>query len=126
RTPAEAAPDAEGSAPTGSGALGDALRGHVEAALRANGGNIRRTAAALGISRNTLRARMDKYGLRHAEAVLRAPPQTTPSPEGAVPTEWERRHLAFLRARVLPSSTVDIARAFEVIAEKVRSFGGRV
>jgi transcriptional regulator with PAS, ATPase and Fis domain len=65
KTPADAA---EVSAPPGPESLDDALRGHVEAALRATGGNIRRTAAALGISRNTLRARMDKYGLRHSEA----------------------------------------------------------
>ena len=62
----KAADGAEASAPTVPGSMDDALRGHVEAALRASGGNIRRTAAALGISRNTLRARMDKYGLRHS------------------------------------------------------------
>jgi transcriptional regulator with AAA-type ATPase domain len=123
RTPADAA---EASAPAVPGSLDDALRGHLEAALRATGGNIRRTAAALGISPNTLRARMDKYGLRNSEAELRAPPRTPPPPEVAAPAEWERRHLAFLRARLLPSSTVDAARALDVIAEKVRSFGGRI
>jgi len=123
RTPADAAAV---SAPPVPGSLDDALRGHVEAALRATGGNIRRTAAALGISRNTLRARMDKYGLRHPEAVLSSPPRPLPTIEGSVPTEWERRHLAFLRVRLLPSSTVDVARALEVIAEKVRSLGGRI
>ena len=46
------------------------MRARIEAALRASGGNIRRTAAALGISRNTLRARMDKYGLRHRDRAL--------------------------------------------------------
>jgi tetratricopeptide (TPR) repeat protein len=121
RTPADAAAV---TAPTVS--LDDALRGHVEAALRATGGNIRRTAAALGISRNTLRARMDRYGLRHAEAVRSVPPRPLPPPEGAVPTEWERRHLAFLRARLVPSSTVDFNTALEAIPEKVRSFGGRI
>jgi DNA-binding NtrC family response regulator/tetratricopeptide (TPR) repeat protein len=117
---------AEVSAPAVPGALDDALRGHLEAALRATGGNIRRTAVALGISRNTLRARMDKYGLRHHPVVASPPPPTLPTPSGPAPTEWERRHLAFLRARLLPSSTVDVARALEVIAEKVRSFGGRI
>jgi DNA-binding NtrC family response regulator len=97
----KAADGAEASAPTVPGSMEDALRGHVEAALRANGGNIRRTAAALDISRNTLRARMDKYGLRHSVAVPSTPSPTAPSPEGAVPTEWERRHLAFLRTRLL-------------------------
>jgi transcriptional regulator with AAA-type ATPase domain/tetratricopeptide (TPR) repeat protein len=123
RTPGDAA---EVSAPPVPESLDDALRGHVEAALRGTGGNIRRTAAALGISRNTLRARMDKYGLRNSAAALRAPPRNPPPPEVAAPTEWERRHLAFLRARLLPSSTVDAARALAVIAEKVRSFGGRI
>jgi transposase-like protein len=123
RAPADAAPV---SAPPVPGSLDDALRGHVEAALRASGGNIRRTAAALGISRNTLRARMDKYGLRNSESALRAPPRTPPPLEGSVPTEWERRHLAFLRARLLPSSTVDVNTALEVITDKVRSFGGRI
>src|SRR6266542_2154433 len=111
------------------GSLDDVLRVRIEGGLRDTGGNIRRTAAALGISRNTLRARMDKYGLRHPEAGPSAPPRaarTVPAPDGLVPTEWERRHLAFLRARVLSSSTVEVARALEVIAEKVRSFGGRI
>ena len=131
RNPADDATDAaEVSAPTVPGSLDDGLRGHIEAALRANDGNIRRTAVALGISRNTLRARMDKYGLRHSEAGLRATRRARrrdpARPDGSVPTEWERRHLAFLRARVLPSSAVDVARALEVIAEKVESFGGRI
>ena len=80
--PADAA---EVSAPPVPGSLDDAFRGHLEAALRASGGNIRRTAVALGISRNTLRARMDKYALRHSEAGLSAPPRTLPPPEGSVP-----------------------------------------
>jgi NB-ARC domain/Bacterial regulatory protein, Fis family len=49
------------------GSLDEALRARIEVALRDTGGNIRRSAAALGISRNTLRARMEKYGLRHRE-----------------------------------------------------------
>jgi transcriptional regulator with AAA-type ATPase domain/predicted ATPase len=51
-----------------AGSLDDALRARIEAALHDTGGNIRRSAAALGISRNTLRARMDRYGLRHHHA----------------------------------------------------------
>jgi transcriptional regulator with PAS, ATPase and Fis domain len=43
------------------------LRATIEATLRRHAGNIRRTAAALGLSRNTLRARMDRYGLRHPD-----------------------------------------------------------
>ena len=73
KTPADAA---EVSAPTVAGSLDDALRDHLEAALRANGGNIRRTAVALGISRNTLSARMDKYGLRQPTTALSVSPRT--------------------------------------------------
>ena len=108
--------------------LDDALRARIEAALAETGGNIRRTATVLGISRNTLRARMDRYGLRERHPVQAPasreapPPPVTPS----VPVEWERRHLAFLRVRVRPSPTVDLRRALEVAGEKVTSFGGRI
>ena len=95
------------SEPTDPGALDDAVRGHVEAALKANAGNIRRTAAALGISR--------KHAARAHGQVRLAPCRggaeraaAAPATPEAVPTEWERRHLAFLRARLLPSSTVDV------------------
>src|SRR5213078_789656 len=44
--------------------LDNAMREHLVDVLTQTSGNISRTAALLGISRNTLRARMDKYGLR--------------------------------------------------------------
>ena len=44
--------------------LGDAMREHLRATLEQTGWNISRTAALLGISRNTVRARMEKHGLR--------------------------------------------------------------
>src|SRR5262245_30325733 len=79
----------------------DTLRARIETALRDNGGSIRRTATTLGISRNTLRARMDKYGLRHPDAstVSRAPRGSASSlrPPSAGAVQWERRHLAFLQ-----------------------------
>jgi DNA-binding NtrC family response regulator/tetratricopeptide (TPR) repeat protein len=119
------------SAPPDASSLGDAMCDHIEAALRANGGNIRRTAVALGISRNTLRARMDKYGLRDQDGVprsaaLSAPLRTSQTTEASGPAEWERRHLAFLRAKVFRSSSLDVARAIELVEDKIRSFGGRV
>jgi DNA-binding NtrC family response regulator/tetratricopeptide (TPR) repeat protein len=106
------------------------LRARIQAALHDHGGNIRRTADALGISRNTLRARMDKYGLRHrdrasgADRIESSRASMTPTPVTAV--QWERRYLAFLRAQVRASATVEAARALELITEKVRSFGGRL
>jgi tetratricopeptide (TPR) repeat protein len=112
--------------PSVPASLDDALRAHVEAGLRASGGNIRQAAAALGISRNTLRARMDKYGLRHRETESVPPPQPASVVEGEAPADWERRHLAVLCARLLPSPTVDLTRALMEIGEKVRSFGGQI
>jgi transcriptional regulator with AAA-type ATPase domain/tetratricopeptide (TPR) repeat protein len=114
----------------GDRSLEDAVRARIEAALRASGGNIRRTAVALGISRNTLRARMDRYGLRHRD---RARPVGSPSISEAIPTvapwasaEWHSRRLAFLRVRLLGASPGDGPRALEMVGEKVRAFGGRI
>jgi DNA-binding NtrC family response regulator/tetratricopeptide (TPR) repeat protein len=108
------------------GSLDDALRARIESALRATGGNIRRTAATLGISRNTLRARMAKYDLvRHG----RSPAAQRPRATSAAPhvPQWERRHLSFLRVRLGPSSATDPAsKTLERVIEKVRSFGGRI
>jgi transcriptional regulator with AAA-type ATPase domain/tetratricopeptide (TPR) repeat protein len=112
-----------------TGALEATLRARIEGALRDGGGNIRRTAAALGISRNTLRARMNKYGLRHHDsAVPRMPRHVRESVPRVAPwaPQWDRRHLSFLRVRLLTSSTVDVASALEVVGEKVRTFGGRI
>ena len=113
-----------------AGSLEGTLRARIEAALRASGGNIRRTAAALGISRNTLRARMDKYGLRHHDVMrprtLRPVPESVPTVTPSALPQWERRHLSFLRVKLLESPTVDVVRALEVAGEKVRTFGGRI
>src|SRR5438093_46827 len=47
--------------------LDDAVRDRVVDVLQQTSWNISRTAALLGISRNTLRARIEKYGLRQGE-----------------------------------------------------------
>jgi DNA-binding NtrC family response regulator/tetratricopeptide (TPR) repeat protein len=120
--PADAGPVAE------AGFLESTLRARIEAALRASGANIHRTAAALGISRNTLRARMDKYGLRHPHAAgprrPRPVPASGPTVAPSALPQWDRRHLSFLRVKLLASSTVDVGRALEMVGEKVRTFGG--
>ncbi|HKZ05786.1 MAG TPA: sigma-54 dependent transcriptional regulator, partial [Methylomirabilota bacterium] len=55
--------DATGGA-TSPASLDDTMREHLRAALTQTGWNITRTAVSLGISRNTLRARIRKYGLQ--------------------------------------------------------------
>ena len=140
----EPAPRAE------SVSLDAALREHLVEVLAQTGWNISRTAALLGISRNTLRARMDKYGLRERDSAPKAParprpavpagapavrparpPAVPPSPPMAAPPSgrrWVRRRVALLRAALVPPSGPDAgletARALEVMVEKARTFGG--
>jgi len=63
---------AEGwSSPAGSGAGGRSLRDmerdHIVRVLRAQGGNIKATAAILGVSRTTLYKKLRDYGIDPAE-----------------------------------------------------------
>jgi tetratricopeptide (TPR) repeat protein/DNA-binding protein Fis len=114
----------------GERSLEDAVRARIEAALLAGGGNIRRTAAALGISRNTLRARMDKYGLRHRDRNLpggsSSMPETMPTPAPWTVASWDSRRLAFLRVKLLASAPGEGSRTLEMVVDKVRAFGGRI
>ncbi len=112
------------------------------AALRQTEWNISRAAARLGISRNTLRYRMEKHGLcpdgstalqRPAERldIPAAPTQAAIRPTAAEPAvvQWERRRLAALRlVLTAPDEELlsDTSQALEEAMEKVRVFGGRV
>ena len=107
--------------------------------------NISLAAIRLGISRNRLRYRIERLGLRAARDLLdrerrpahRDEPTTPPAP-GEPPASAatvagllkERRHLALLRAELAPLDTTgplpDSARVISMIAEKIRSFGGHV
>ncbi len=132
--------------------LHDAMREHLVEVLTQTSWNISRTAALLGISRNTLRARMDKYGLREREGAPKPAPRAraapTVSPMRAAPAvsappaatslaasptsgrRWERRRVALLRAALVPPGTPDAAletaRALELLVDKVHTFGGRM
>jgi len=142
--------------PAGSpSSLDDAVRDRVADVLRQTGWNISRTAALLGISRNTLRARIDKYGLRVGEAPAPPPPAPRPErrparraeppqvapdeapapavavpPPAPAPLEWERRRVTMLRASLLapsaPEALLQTNRALELLLDKVRSFGGTI
>jgi transcriptional regulator with AAA-type ATPase domain/tetratricopeptide (TPR) repeat protein len=120
-------------------------REQLLAALEATGWNIMRTAARLGLSRNTVRARMDRLGLRvrREQTTLSPPPlaETTPdemrkptgmtlpgaSPAGSV-VRWERRHVTLLRVVLAEAADVpaDASRIQGLVAEKVLGFGGRI
>ncbi|MBI2152419.1 MAG: sigma 54-interacting transcriptional regulator [Candidatus Rokubacteria bacterium] len=126
-------------------AVGSAERAHLLEALRETDWNISRAASLLGISRNTLRYRIEKHGLRPGISpaaprhrhVERAPALEPPTPaatpaEVAVPPalRWERRRLTLLRADLVPPRqerfSVDSSRQLEALVDKVQTFGGRI
>ncbi len=125
---------------SGSSAGGE--REQILAALEATGWNIMRTATRLGVSRNTVRARMDRWGLRSGrEAAIDPPPPGgggAPGPAVAAPlprapvaaiesVRWERRHVTLLRVTLVGPAdlSVDAGRLLSLVAEKVLGFGGR-
>src|SRR5262249_41252526 len=135
-----------GAPPTLAAVVDNAERAHLQEALVATKWNVSRAAARLGISRNTIRYRIEKHGLRpDAPAPPRrrrqgSPPATPPPhPPAPAPAEelpsrvvgirWERRRLAVLLARlaaVPDAGPLDTGRVIEALLEKARSFGGRV
>ncbi|MGH7348457.1 MAG: sigma 54-interacting transcriptional regulator, partial [Candidatus Rokuibacteriota bacterium] len=144
---------APGPSPARPVSLGDAMREHLRATLDQTGWNISRTATTLSISRNTLRARMEKLGLRETPAAsvkrdgrpatfirpapVPPPPPPMPGPppgplfRTAPPTiRWEGRRIALMRVLLMAPETgeplSDTARVLETLIEKVQSFGGRV
>jgi transcriptional regulator with AAA-type ATPase domain/tetratricopeptide (TPR) repeat protein len=145
--PTAAPPAAPGGAPARPISLGDAMRQHLRATLEQTAWNISRTAAILDISRNTLRARMERLGLREGAATARRdarrpvaarpapgpPREPAPGPPSrpALPTvRWELRRIALMRVVLVLPETGDVlsdaGRALETLVEKARSFGGRV
>jgi transcriptional regulator with AAA-type ATPase domain/tetratricopeptide (TPR) repeat protein len=124
--------------------VGDLEREKLLGALDDTNWNVSRAAIRLGISRNRLRYRIEKHRLHADRYVLHSGQRHLRSGERAAPTSavdplttaktvelrWEPRHLALLRAELVPSATAgpppDPVRAFTVIADKIRGFGGRV
>jgi DNA-binding NtrC family response regulator/tetratricopeptide (TPR) repeat protein len=123
--------------------MGDAMREHLRSTLERTGWNISRTAAMLQISRNTLRARIEKLGLRSgadapgtASRAERTPPLSPTVggsvPDGALtpgrvagaplpeapplpPIRWQRRRVTLLRA------SLAVAPAEDDLAETSRA-----
>ena len=127
-------------------AVGSVERTHILEALSQTRWNISRAAAQLGVPRNTLRYRIEKYGLRPGASpapprrqraerpAVPAPvvPATAPRGGAAAPAgvRWERLRVTLLRARLSAppavDSPLDASRALAVFVEKVQSFGGEV
>jgi transcriptional regulator with AAA-type ATPase domain len=121
--------------------LQDAIREHLLKALTQTGWNVSRTAALLGISRNTVRARIEKYGLRADVAPVTTPvpepvAETAPAPRPPEPlpapvrVRWERRRITLLRAELGSQSDGEgppaTSRELETLMDKARSFGGHI
>jgi DNA-binding NtrC family response regulator/tetratricopeptide (TPR) repeat protein len=115
--------------------------GDLLEALRQASWNVSRAAERLGIPRNTLRYRMEKYRLQPetAEAVAEAPPAPppagTPAPPprverpAAPPARWERRRVTLLRAALVPAAqdpAPDRYGGLDMIVGKIGIFGGRL
>jgi len=117
--------------------------GDILEALRRTNWNVCQAAATLGISRNTLRYRMEKYGLRPGEPApppiapaVSVPPTASPGspslPEvsSAAEPQSTRRRIALLRVVLVPADAerlpVECARHLQVFADKALSFGGRI
>ena len=149
--PAESTPPTAASPPASlADALGSVERVHLLEALREAGWNVTHAAERLGISRDTLRYRIEKHGLSRDPAprggrsrtVARAAPARPPAPSVTRPASvpepaltpltvrWERRRVAFLRSAIALPADADRrlypSRAVETLVEKVQSFGGRV
>ncbi|MBI2159949.1 MAG: sigma 54-interacting transcriptional regulator [Candidatus Rokubacteria bacterium] len=146
--PSVAAPERLERAPDGAArpledVVGEAERQHLLEVLRETAWNISRTAVRLGISRNTLRYRLEKHRLQREGASPRGRPAPRPAaaaPAPALPVpaalppapasvRWERRRLTLLRATVAPDgpdSPLYTSRAIQALVDKAQSFGGRV
>jgi transcriptional regulator with AAA-type ATPase domain/tetratricopeptide (TPR) repeat protein len=145
--PEAAAPATAAAPPPGEtrASLDDAVRERVVEVLAQTQWNISRSAAVLGVSRNTLRARIEKYGLRPGAtprpssrrpgpvaAALDSPAPAPPPPAPAAPVtlRWERRPVALLRAVLVASedaeAPVDVSRGLQALIDKATLLGGRV
>src|SRR6185503_5487460 len=110
----------------------DALeRARIEEALRADGWNISRAAARLGLPRNTFRYRMERHGLTDGSEGTSRRPRAKPSSVDASPhVRWQRARMTLLHARVTTSDAAvsehERTRMVDEVAAKASAFGGRI
>jgi transcriptional regulator with AAA-type ATPase domain/tetratricopeptide (TPR) repeat protein len=97
--------------------------------LEETGWNITGAAARLGITRNTVRARIARAGLRPPRERAGIRPV-----EAAVPVEapravtWEPRRLVFVRAQVVAAAEPDsrVGHGLDIARDKLLGFGARI
>jgi DNA-binding NtrC family response regulator/tetratricopeptide (TPR) repeat protein len=131
-------PPAGEASPFAPGPARDTMREQLLSVLTQNGWNISRTATALGISRNTVKARIARYRLRDPRdgyGTERASPmhaafgaaRATPA-RPIITGYWQPRRLGLLMVRVTtPAVTETTSRdVLASVADKILSFGGRL
>ncbi|PWU20618.1 MAG: hypothetical protein C5B48_12295, partial [Candidatus Rokuibacteriota bacterium] len=113
-------------------------RERVLSALEQSDWNLSRAAQLLDLPRNTLRYRMKKLGILTRGPEQSIPPTEVPGGRSLMPPSasagdrlrWEPRRLALLRAVLAPfpggDLTIHGSRALELLADKVKVFGGRI
>jgi DNA-binding NtrC family response regulator/tetratricopeptide (TPR) repeat protein len=143
RLPSTRAPDvtAAGPAPAAPPSLKDSVsdleRARLLQAFDETGWNVSRTAERLGISRNQVRYRIEKYQLRpevrprrRSQSVPAAPDRDITPPPTATWSPWERRHLAFVGVSLVATAggedSFDTSGALASHVEKLQGFGGVV
>jgi DNA-binding NtrC family response regulator/tetratricopeptide (TPR) repeat protein len=116
----------------------DVERRHILEAMHETRWNISRAASRLGVTRNILRYRLLKYGLLSPDgkADPKPPAEAASTTVAAAPApkpitlQWERRHVAVLRADLVTTAPAGAASSsgawLETLVEKIESFGGRV
>ncbi len=135
--PAARPPAPEAAAPPARTSR-DQMRAHLLATLTETDWNISRTAARLGVSRNTVNARIDRFGLRPGAASpdeRRPRPAARPGdrepdrPGGAARgARWEPRRLTWLKVTVAAPAGAEAQgqASLDLAVEKLTGFGGRV
>jgi transcriptional regulator with AAA-type ATPase domain/tetratricopeptide (TPR) repeat protein len=103
-------------------------RGELLRALEATRWNVVRAAEHLGITRGTMRYRLEKYDLQPPTRRRRSPrrPASGPPVGGAAApgaTRWDCRLVALLDVRVWAA---ELGRHFDTAVQKIAGFGGRV
>jgi transcriptional regulator with AAA-type ATPase domain/tetratricopeptide (TPR) repeat protein len=112
-------------------------RAQLLEALRQTSWNVTAAAERLGLTRNTLRYRMQSLGLeadrppprsRRVEAVEPSPPSAPAAAPLGEQAVGLRRHLSFLGVSLImppDTSPAETSGALETVLDKIRTFGGR-
>jgi transcriptional regulator with AAA-type ATPase domain/tetratricopeptide (TPR) repeat protein len=142
--PVTAPPEPDEGAPPARDTGDREERDRLLEAMQETEWNVSRAAVRLRISRNMLRYRLTKYGIKPQRGAAAAPEATAREAAPAAPAQalapevslplagvrWERRRLTLLYAVLAnhpqEGALLEATRSLETYIQKVDSFGGRV